>query len=424
MTEREPVFEAIADEEDAMRRRSGARERLLARIDALPKASATPRRRGLTLGLAAALLAVFLAAGSWYASSGRALEVRVGRSSTPALVDAWLGAPDDALLPLEFSDGTRVELSPGTRARLREVRTNGARIELDGGRMHVHVVPRKGARFQLDVGPFGVQVTGTRFDVSYAKHEDRFELSLEEGEVVLSGCVFGDGRKLAPGQTVRASCQRSSLEVSYGKPTAVTSATPNEARAAPLPPIAAPIPERTRDPAVLLSAAKNALSAPPERRPSAEAAWLPLARRGAFREALSAAEASGFEASARVANAEDLLLLADAARHAGSGKRAVEALGVLRSRFPGSPSAALSAFKLGRIEFDANRAYLRAAEWFKTYLREQPGGPVTREALGRVLESFDRAGQPARAKEFAVRYLREYSSGPHAELAARIATSP
>jgi hypothetical protein len=421
MSERELLFEAIADEQDAMRSRSGARERLLARIDALPPASGTPRRLGIAVGLAAALFAAIFAVGSWYVSSSRALEVRVGRSSTPALVDAWLGAPDDALLPLEFSDGTRVELSPGTRARLREVRANGARIELDSGRMRVHVKPHDGARWQLDVGPFGVRVTGTRFDVSYVKHEDRFELSLEEGEVVLSGCVFGSGRKLAPGQTVRASCQRASLEVGYGKPSAETSSTV-EAETRGVPSASASVP--VREPAVLQIPEKETRPAGPERRAGGEAAWLPLARRGAFREALTAAESSGFEGNAGAASADELLLLSDVARHAGSGKRAAEALGILRGRFPGSRSAALAAFKLGRLEFDGNRAYLRAAEWFQTYLREQPGGPVTREALGRVLESFDRSGQPARAKEFAIRYLREYSSGPHAELAARIATSP
>jgi len=76
------------------------------------------------------------------------------------------------------------------------------------------------------------------------------------------------------------------------------------------------------------------------------------------------------------------------------------------------------------LEFDANGAHARAAEWFQTYLREEPGGPMTREALGRLLESFERSGQRARAKEFALRYRREYPSGPHAELAARIAASP
>jgi hypothetical protein len=382
MTEREPFFEALAAEQDAIRGRSSAKARLLERIDALPPPRANAASRRVPWALAAAAACVMVVSGVWFVTRERPLEVRVGSSARQALVGAWLGAPDDEPLRLEFSDGTRIELGPRARARVRQVRSDGAHLELGAGRMRLHVTPRRGAHWRLDVGPFGVQVTGTQFDVSYSKSDDHFELTLEEGEVILHGCVFGGGRKLAPGQTVRASCRTPSLEIGYGRASA------------------APPPNAPLDAPVTTTAEPNA-------RPT---------------EVPKRTETSPSEPKS--ASAEELLLLADAARRTGGSARAAEALRDVRARFPGSRAAALAAFKLGRLEFDGNGAYGRAAEWFQTYLREDPGGPMTREALGRLLESFERAGARARAKEFALRYRREYPSGPHAELAARIAASP
>jgi transmembrane sensor len=381
MSERRPFFEGIATEQDALRGRSAAKTRLLARIDALPAPKADAASRRVTWALAAAAVCAMAVVGVWFSTRERALEVRVGSSATQALVGAWLGAPDDEPLPLEFSDGTRIELEPRARARVRDVRANGAHLELDSGRMHLHVTPRRGARWRLDVGPFGVEVTGTRFDVSYSKSDDRFELTLEEGEVILHGCVFGGGRKLAPGQTVRASCREPSLAIGYGR-----------ADASEAPKVA------------------ESVAAPPKAAPSARV------------EVTTRDEVAPSEPKA--ASADELLVRADTERRAGGSARAAEALREVRKRFPGSRAAALAAFKLGRLEFDGNGAYGRAAEWFHTYLREDPGGPMTREALGRLLESFERAGARGRAKEFALRYRRDYPSGPHAELAARIAASP
>jgi outer membrane protein assembly factor BamD (BamD/ComL family) len=119
-----------------------------------------------------------------------------------------------------------------------------------------------------------------------------------------------------------------------------------------------------------------------------------------------------------------LALLADVARHAGAPRQAEHALRTLRRRFPGSNEAALAAFSLGRLEFDEYQAYPSAATWFRTYLNERPSGSMTREALGRLLEAHHRARDPASAREVAARYLREYPSGPHAELASRLASSP
>ena len=58
-----------------------------------------------------------------------------------------------------------------------------------------------------------------------------------------------------------------------------------------------------------------------------------------------------------------------------------------------------------------------AARWFETYLRENGGGPLAREALGRLMEAHARRHDDASAKRDAEQYLRAYPGGPHAKLA-------
>jgi ferric-dicitrate binding protein FerR (iron transport regulator) len=335
------------------------------------------------------------------------------------LLGAWLGAPHARPLSLEFTDGSRFELAPGSKARLVTLAQSGARLELAAGTLRVHVVPRKTTDFRLDAGPFGVHVTGTRFEMSYSPEGQAFELYLEEGQVELTGCVFGQGRKLAAGQSVRASCGERSLDVSFGRRSPEPRKTLTERSSPALESPTSPPPRE----------AKDAVSDSPHSERSTktrplESSWVTLARSGAFAEAFSAARAEGFDAEcARVSSAE-LALLADVARHAKEPRRAEQALLTLRRRFPGTNDAALAAFGLGRLEFDERGAYSKAAGWFRTYLSERPSGAMTREALGRLVEACYRSKDTAGAREAAIRYLREYPSGPHAELASRVVASP
>ena len=61
--------------------------------------------------------------------------------------------------------------------------------------------------------------------------------------------------------------------------------------------------------------------------------------------------------------------------------------GAMRRRFPSSTAAGTAAFTLGRIVFEKQQDYYRAASWFETYLREQPNGPLMGDAFGRLMEA-------------------------------------
>ena len=54
------------------------------------------------------------------------------------------------------------------------------------------------------------------------------------------------------------------------------------------------------------------------------------------------------------------------------------------------------------------------------YLRDQPRGGLRREAMGRLLESWQRAGDQGKAAKIAQQYLLEYPTGAHAPLARQL----
>lgn len=426
MNKLDDLMQRVAGEQDAERARDALPERVARRFQRF-----TPRRKRRigAWALVAAALGVFaLLIGVYVARERSALSVSVGAAGGSPLLGAWLGAPDASSLPLEFSDGSRFELAPQSRARVLELARKKARVELASGSLNVHVVPGRGVGWQIDAGPFGVRITGTRFVVSYTPDGEAFELSVSEGQVELSGCMFGNGRKVATGQRVRASCKKRTLDVSYSDVTAPTgaTATSDSERAAEATDDSDPAPTPTAEPAAgaAPASARTTRPSPASSGASSPLDWLALARAGKYADAYASAEREGFETVSRRASADALTLLAEVARHGRAPQRAEAALLTLRRRYAGSNDAALAAFTLGRLEFDERQAYAAAAAWFRTYLRERPGGAMAREALGRLIEASHRAQDAAGARASAARYLREYPTGPHAELASRLVASP
>jgi transmembrane sensor len=143
-----------------------------------------------------------------------------------------------------------------------------------------------------------------------------------------------------------------------------------------------------------------------------EPSWRDLEASGKYADAVKTAQRRGLSGIYQTGAGDDLLALARAARFTGRMDVAREALMACRARFAGSPQAAMSAFLLGR---SANGA--SAAEWFSTYLKEQPGGALAREALGRLIEAYQAAGDRVSERAVAERYLKTYPDGPHATLA-------
>lgn len=384
-------------------------------------ASSVKRQPRRTVLLAAAAIVAMLGAVAVTNRGARGpapLTFTVGTMTGEA--DAWLASREDAPLPLGFSDGTSVTLEPNARARVTKVTQAGATILVENGQARLSVVKRKGAAWQVSLGPFRVDVTGTRFEVGWDPRSESLTLDMHEGSVLVSGCVFGAGRPFTGGESVRASCREHRVEISTAaSPRSTNSVVPAPIAEAPVPKA---LPTEISDepaPAASHHPGESAGTTTPRPAPTA-ASWRDLLRAGRHGEALDAADAAGFSGECASAAAADLVALGDAARYVGRLDRATEAYLAVRRRFPGDERSAVAAFALGRIAFDQRHAYAGAAQWFRTYLSEQPGGRLARDALGRLVESLQREGDVPSARREAAHYLERYPTGPHAEFARRL----
>ena len=374
-------------------------------------------------------------------------------AAEPGVVGAWIAAPTGAELPIRFSDGSVLRLAPGGRARVAAVGEDGAEVALERGSLDLSVVHREATRWTVRVGPFQVNVIGTKFETRWDPVTERFEVALREGAITVSGPVVGEKRAVRAGERLVVSPAAGTLEVGsihaethdapapvpFGgaEPPAPPATVTRGAEPAPHPPVsmggdppyppAQPVPAlhpggHGGSPSVMPPASSPSVApvAPPEHAAASVSTWRALALDARYKEALAEAEREGFDGICASAGAGDLWALGDAARLGGGPGRSVQAFSTLRTRFPGTAEAASAAFILGRIAQDQNRDPGGAAGWFSRYLAEQPGGAFAEDALGRLVEADDKLGDEAGARRAAERYLAAYPNGSHAGYARRV----
>jgi len=383
--------EAAHDENERQR----ARAKFLATMASRPHLGWRKRARRVLSVLAFAATVAALSATWMRAHRSDAITFAVGAENTPGEAGHWLSTQPSEALPIRFSDGSEVALTGATRARITEPTARGATVVVEEGSVSATVAHRSGAAWKVTAGPFTVLVTGTRFDVSWRAIEQTFELDLHEGSVTIVGPSLGSkGRVVSAGEKVRFSMadRVSDFAEPVVKP---------PAPAPPGPPVATDSPATS----------------------GGKTSWKQLALEERYSEALTVAESEHFDSLCRRSPAADVVLLANTARFAGSAKRAEQAFRAVRARFPRTHEAAMATFSLGRIAYDEHRSFREAAQWFQSYLAEEPGGVLAREASGRLIEAERASGDLAQARESATRYLAKYPTGPHAAL-ARSVTSP
>lgn len=300
----------------------------------------------------------------------------------------WLTAEATRDLPVRFSEGTLVALGKGSRGRVTRTSQGGAHIELSHGSVDAEVTHLPGARWTFGAGPFEVAVTGTHLDVSWAPETGKFELAVSRGSVLVQGPFIQGPQEVRAGQVCRVDMTRRLMELGQLNAENARASAPTAAAAAPAP---APAP------------------AAPEAAPQAQATTGTPAE--------SAAPPPLSVGVAHAVTAESWLEAARVARLAGRPNEERAALLACRKRAPGQPPAAQAAYLLGRAS-----AAAEAAQWFETYLREQPLGLLAREASGRLIESYRAAGNATAAQTAAARYLARYPNGPHASLARQALT--
>ena len=343
--------------------------------------------RRLQVGLA-------LAAGFALLSAGAAYKLgQHGPAATAALVPAgeWLSTTGGAAQERKFDDGSSVRVESQSSARVQFVEAKGGLVHLDRGAVRLKVQHRDGSSWRVAAGPYEVEAIGTEFVVDWVAGRDKpLKVSVTEGTVAVRGPAFRGTRFVSAHQMVEVAAQAApETAAAEPQPVAVDELTPEAEATAP-----------------------EEASGSARARSTDNTTWRSLEAAGKYADAVKAAERRGLSNIYQSAGGDDLIVLARAASNAGRGDVAREALMACRARFTGTPHAAMAAYRLGQSARGA-----RAAEWFSTYLKEQPGGPLAREALGRLIEAYQTAGDHVSGRSAAERYLKSYPDGPHATLA-------
>lgn len=382
------LFQRIREEQDAELQEGTVRdavEQRLARRTPLPKTADRALSQGLgQRALWASLVAVALL--GW----GVAGATRWPTHPTPRapaaepLAYARTGDGSDAHgfvlgglhTQLVFTDGSEVSLASGALTRVVALHAHGAEVAVERGHVDVHVVHETDTRWRLLAGPYVVHVTGTRFGLAWDAASARLNVELREGSVRIEGPCLPAPRELAGEGDFEIAC-------------------PAWAEAVETPDVAAP-----EEPATIATASRTRAPATASLA-SADAA-----------EDVTPPDVTPPESDA-IAEARRALL-------AGETGHAETLLRSVRETDPGSDRAALAAFLLGRLCFDAQHDDVAASRWFETYTRERPQGSLVREALGRRIEAEERLGHAQEARSLAAHYLEAFPSGPHAARARRL----
>jgi transmembrane sensor len=325
-------------------------------------------------------------AGLWF--SNRPVTFQIGEAH-PGLLGDVVEAPAGRMVPVAFSEGSRLAIHDGARMRILSLDSSGGglsvRVLLEDGAVDASIAHRRGVKtsWRFEAGPYQVAVTGTKFQMQFHSGQRSLQVTTDEGRVVVTGGCLPAPRAVSAGQTLETSCPAIETPPADKPPAAAVASEP--------------APEPIRRP-----------------RPGRSDRWRELLAAGRLQEGLRDAERANFARVCNQATPNELLALADAGRFAGRYSPAVDALAALRRRFPGTPEAGTAAFTLGRIAFENDNAYARAAEWFDAYLHEQPAGALMGDAFGRLIEARLRSGDRAGARASAQQYLRRFPGGPYA----------
>lgn len=381
----------------------------------------TNRRRVRRMAVASAALGALATAGlvAWTVTSRppspSTLSYTVdGATPSP---DGYVRSSAEHEPELAFSDGTSIRMMPKARARVLEVGSRGARLVLENGRAHVHVVHRPGADWQVQAGSFLVHVHGTAFFVGWDAAEARFDLQMESGVVSVDGPRSADRVILRAGQSL-------SMRPDGSRVVSTTQPRPAAGVITPPAPGSLPLPvEGTAPPTAPEATPRPVAPRPLPTVAQPRARWPERLADGDTAGIVAEAQRRGLANVLAGASSEDLAALADAARFQLQDPLARRVLLAQRGRFPGTLRSQEASFLLGRLADGHGGRASDALAWYDRYLHEAPSGAYVAEAMGRMMMVLERQQRIDEARAVATAYLHRFPQGVYAR-AARGVTSP
>ena len=348
-----------------------------------------------------------------YAMFGRGYDeipFYLGDSNEPLHEGYFVRTASDKAEIVRFYGGHHFEFGEKTAARIVQSGDGAVIVDMTQGNVAASVVPDSGAAWIVRAGPYKVAVKGTVFSVSWNEADGVLGVTVDRGKVAVFGPGMDtEGVYLSAGKSLSADAENG--RVTFGQREASTDAVltsevsgdtgashsadeviPNDTEPS--------VSEETDHSAVVFSEMRRSLSSD----------WRELYVEKDFQGILDLAEKKGIYTLKRRLGREDLWIVANAARYARNGALSDDLFATFRKRFPGFAQSQTAAFLLAKSASEQRRP-LAAKEWFETYLREAPAGPLAEEALGRLIQVYARLGESDRARRAAKDYLARYEGG-------------
>jgi len=394
------AFRALANEH-ALEREPFDKRRAWHALQYAQRTTGAARSARMRWALALGVFALGIAVGAPAWQAWAMLRYEAHGLSTEGSILSARDTPAD----LSFSDGSRMTVSPHSTLSVDLLGKRAALTRLFDGRLHVAVHHEPDTNYRFLAGPYEVQVVGTEFDLEWHAQGNGLTLIMQSGEVR----VFGDGgrRQVRAGQTLHLPTNAEPL-----REAALNAASPT--------------PPSLASAAADIRAVRKEASAP--LKPSAmiaratEADWGALLNAGQFATIMRDADARGGERLLESASANDLRVLALAARYTGRRAFSLRAWQALRARYVADAQNQGAAFFLARGHEEQGEV-AEAMRWLARYLAESPSGAYASEALGRRLVLLSKAGQKTDAVSAAHAYLERYPRGAYAKSAQLVLQS-
>lgn len=357
------------------------------------------RRKPLVWGLVAAAALGVAALGIHEFASGInepfGYAVDGARASVPETVrnEGELIASEDKPLLVEFTDETRVKLSPFSTLRVRsDAKERDVTARLSQGRADFSSGEDSVAKFTLQAGVYTLRPLGATFSFGYVPKNGQLDVKSQKGLILIRDeagkeyRIEGSGELRLPEGAVRVET------VTEASEDAVDSA----------------VESRTQK-----SVSRAALPA------ASGVTFKELASKGKFSEVVAAAKRQGIAQVLATASASELQELGQAARYTGDHALAAQTWNHITTRFSG-PSAQNARFFLGRLA-EQRGDMGQALRYYDAYLNGGAGGVYTAEALGRKLTIVNKSQGAQKARPIAEDYLRRFPQGPYARTARELA---